>query len=187
MAWQPLGRLPSITHVSTPPTARRQAGFTIVEVMLAVGLVGILTAIGIPALRNFTLQQRISTTAQDLQLDLALARSEAITRAASVSVCTSSDGATCTGSGWEGGRIIFTDANQNGSLDGTDAVIRVGYAPLASMTVTAAPAVTFVSFNRLAQANAAVTFTICKSGLKSRVLAVRTSGNPSISNPNTTC
>jgi type IV fimbrial biogenesis protein FimT len=165
----------------------RHAGFTLLELLVAMGLVGILTAIGIPALRNFTLQQRIGTTVQDLQLDFALARSEAITRATSVSVCTSSDNATCTNTGWEGGRIIFTDANQNGTLDGGDALLRVGYAPLAAMTVTAVPANTFVSFNRLGQANAAVTFTICKSGLKSRVLDVRSSGNPSVSNPNVTC
>lgn len=173
--------------VSTFTALHRQSGFTIIEVMLAVALVGILTALGVPALRNLTLQQRISTTSQDLQLDFALARSEAITRGASVSVCTSTDQATCTGSGWEGGRIIFSDADQNGAINGTDALIRVGYAPLAAMTVTAAPANTFVSFNRLGQANVATTFTICKSGLKSRVLDVRTSGNPSISNPNSTC
>jgi type IV fimbrial biogenesis protein FimT len=175
----------AVTTLAANP--RPQTGFTIVEVMLAVAIVGILTAIGIPALRNLTLQQRISTTAQDLQLDFALARSEAITRSVSVSVCTSSDGASCTGTGWEGGRIIYSDANQNGALDGGDALIRVGYAPLAAMTITAAPANTFVSFNRLGQANVAETFTICKSGLKSRVLDVRTSGNPSISNPNSTC
>ena len=155
--------------------------------LVAIGVVAILSAIGIPALRNFTLQQRIGTTVQELQLDIALARSEAITRAASVSLCTSTNGTSCTGTGWEGGRIIFSDPNQNGVVDGGEAVIRVGNAPLASMTVTAVPANRFVSFNRLGQANVATVFTVCTSGRKSRVLSVRTSGNPSVSNPNSTC
>jgi type IV fimbrial biogenesis protein FimT len=173
--------------VKTFPPAPRQTGFTLIELLIAITVVAVLSAIGIPALRNFTLQQRIGTTVQELQLDIALARSEAITRASSVSLCTSSDGATCTATGWEGGRIIFTDANQNGALDGADAVLRQGNNPQASMTVTALPAVSFVSFNRLGQANAAMLFTVCKTGLKARLLTVRSSGNPSVSNPNTTC
>jgi type IV fimbrial biogenesis protein FimT len=168
-------------------TARGQAGFTIVELMIAITVVAILSAIGVPALRNFTLQQRIGTTVQELQLDVALARSEAITRAASVSLCTSSSGTGCTATGWEGGRIIFTDANQNGVVDGADLVLRQGNAPQASMTVTRAPAVNFVSFNRLGQANVSMLYTVCKTGLKTRLLTVRTSGNPSVSNPNTVC
>ena len=66
-------------------------------------------------------------------------------------------------------------------------VLRQGNNPLASMTVTAAPAVNFVSFNRLGQANVPMVFTVCKAGLKTRLLTVRTSGNPSVSNPNTVC
>lgn len=154
---------------------------------MAITVVAIISAVGIPALRNFTLQQRIGTTVQELQLDMALARSEAITRATSVSLCTSSNGTSCTGSGWEGGRILFTDANQNGALEGADAVLRQGNAPESGMTVTALPAVGFVSFNRLGQANASVVFTVCKSGLKPRVLTVRSSGNPSVTAPGTTC
>ena len=187
IAWRTGLCRPSMPPVKTHSPATRQGGFSLIELLVAITVVAILSAIGIPALRNFTLQQRIGTTVQELQLDVALARSEAITRATSVSLCTSSDGATCTGTGWEGGRIIITDANQDGALEGADAVLRQGNAPQASMTVTAQPALSFVSFNRLGQANTAVVFTVCKAGLKARLLTVRSSGNPSVSSPGTTC
>lgn len=180
-------RGPSIPPVNSPSTWSHPGGFSLIELMVAITVVAIVSAVGIPALRNFTLQQRIGTTVQELQLDIALARSEAITRAASVSLCTSSNGTTCTGSGWEGGRILITDTNQDGALEGADAVLRQGNTPEASMTVTAQPAATFVSFNRLGQANAPVVFTVCKTGLKARQLTVRSSGHPSVSAPNITC
>jgi Tfp pilus assembly protein FimT len=170
-----------------PHNSSRLAGFSIVELMIAILVVGMLTAIGIPSLRNFTLQQRIGTSVQELQLDIAVARSEAITRAAGVSICTSNTTTSCTATGWQGERIIFADANQNGAVDGADEVIRQGNNPMAGMTITAAPAVNFISFNRLGQANAVATFTVCKTGLISRVLSLRTSGSNAITNPNATC
>lgn len=162
-------------------------GFTIVELMVGVVLVAILTAIGVPALRNFTLQQRIGTTAQELQLDMAYARSEAITRGDSVSICTSSDAATCTGSAWTGGRIVFLDSNQSGTVDGADVVIRQGGTPETGLTLVAAPTVNFVSFNGRGQVNVPVVFTVCFTGLQARALSVRSTGNPSITTPAALC
>jgi type IV fimbrial biogenesis protein FimT len=175
---------PSITMSPTRPAQR---GFTIIELIIAMVLVAILTAVGIPAMRNFTLQQRIVTTSQELQLDMAYARSEAITRSDSVSVCTSTNTTSCTGSAWTGGRIVFVDSNQNGAVNGTDVVLRKGGTPEASLTLAVVPAANFVSFNSRGQVNVARVFTTCYPGLKSRILSVRSTGNPSISTPVALC
>jgi type IV fimbrial biogenesis protein FimT len=164
-----------------------QRGFNIVELMVALSIVALLMAIGVPALRSFGLQQRIGNTAQELHLDLVYARSEAITRADSVSVCTSDDGATCTGTAWTGGRIVFVDSNQNGAIDGADFMLRKGGTPAADLAVDMAPADTFISFNSRGQANEAAVFSTCHTGLRGRDLTVRSTGNPSISTPAATC
>lgn len=164
-----------------------QQGFTVVELIVAMVIVALLTAIGIPALRNFTLQQRVVTSTRDLQLDFVYARSEAITRADNVSVCTSSDGATCTGDPWTGGRIVFVDSNQSGTVDGGDTVLRVGTAAASGLSLAAVPAVTFVNFNSRGQVNLPVVLSTCYTGLKGRDLTVRSTGNPSISTPTALC
>ena len=164
-----------------------ERGFSIVELMIALGVAGLLTAIGVPALRNFTVQQRIVTASQELQLDMAYARSEAITRADNVSVCTSTDGASCTSSGWAGARIVFVDSNQNGTVDGTDVMLQQSDAPASGVTVTPAPAGEFVSFNSRGQVNQPTVFSACYTGLKGRDLTVRSTGNPSISTPVAVC
>jgi prepilin-type N-terminal cleavage/methylation domain-containing protein len=162
-------------------------GFTVVELLIGVVLVAILTAIGAPALRNFTLQQRIGTTAQELQLDMAYARSEAITRADGVSICPSTDAATCTGGVWTGARIVFVDSNGNGVVDGGDVVIRQGGTPDAGLSLVSTPAASFVGFNSRGQVTTAVVLSTCYTGLKGRDLSVRSTGNPSITTPTAVC
>jgi len=62
---------------------RRRAaarGFTIIELMIGLGIVALLMAIGLPAFRDLLANAKIRNTAEALQAGLQLARSEAITR-----------------------------------------------------------------------------------------------------------
>ena len=65
-----------------------------------------------------------------------------------VTVCASSNGTTCTGGAWQSGWIIFSDANGNQSVDSGEIVRAVQQACSGSESVTPAPAVGAVSFNR---------------------------------------
>jgi type IV fimbrial biogenesis protein FimT len=69
----------------------------------------------------------LATQANDFMTALNLARSEAVKRGRPVTVCRSTDGASCSGSGvnWETGWIVFTDANGDGVVDAGDGILRV--------------------------------------------------------------
>lgn len=62
-------------------------GFTLIELLVTLALVVILTTIGVPAFRHITTTNRMATEMNALVGDIQLARSEAIKRGHSVSIC----------------------------------------------------------------------------------------------------
>ena len=50
-------------------TRRRDRGFTLLELMTALAVAGVLIAVGVPQLRDLTIAQRITGAAQDLHID----------------------------------------------------------------------------------------------------------------------
>ena len=61
-------------------------GFTIIELMLTMVVLGVMLAIGMPSLVGIMDSQRVKTAASDLHVSLTLARSESIKRNATVQV-----------------------------------------------------------------------------------------------------
>ena len=75
--------IPDIENMRST-SIKREQGFTLLELMTALAVAAVLIAVGVPQLRDLTIQQRLTGAAQDLHVDLALARNEAVTRATSV-------------------------------------------------------------------------------------------------------
>ena len=89
-----------------PPSARESLrGFTLVEMMVVIGIVAILAAIAAPNMGAMIKRQRIKTAAFDVFASLNFARSEAIKRNTTVTL-------TPVASDWAKGWQI-TDANGN--------------------------------------------------------------------------
>lgn len=94
-------------------------GFTLIELIVTMAVVSILLLTGIPMLNQMTTNNRQVTQINNIAGSLAIARSESIKRGQSITLCGSSDGATCDTSNWESGWIIFTDADNNAVLNST--------------------------------------------------------------------
>lgn len=65
---------------------RREAAFTIIEILIAITILGILAAVGAPSLRNSLISSQVRSAASDLYSSVVLARSEAIKRAAAIDI-----------------------------------------------------------------------------------------------------
>lgn len=98
------------------------AGFTLVELMITLLLAAIVLSYGVPAFRNLILNNRQAAYMNDILTSLMLARSEALKRHHSVTVCKSADHLACTtAGGWEQGWIVFDESNTQGTLGAVDA------------------------------------------------------------------
>ena len=103
----------------------RAFGFTLIEMMVVIGIVAILAAVATPYMGTMIKRQRIKTAAFDVFASLTFARSEAIKRNTTVTI-------TPVAGGWSKGWQI-TDANNNVLRDqkGWDNLNRVGPATVA--------------------------------------------------------
>lgn len=100
-------------------------GFTLLEVMLVLSLVLLLAALAVPAYQPLLARWALTTEAQTLVEDLRHARSQALARGRTVSVCPSAEGRSCGDhSDWGRGWIIFIDVNADRTLQADELVLR---------------------------------------------------------------
>jgi type IV fimbrial biogenesis protein FimT len=101
-------------------------GFTLVEALVVLTIASALVAMSAPSYRTLADSIRLTSASNAFLAHLYLARSEAIKRNARVVLCKSVDGVACAASGgWEQGRVVFHDANNNGLLDAGEQVLAI--------------------------------------------------------------
>jgi type IV fimbrial biogenesis protein FimT len=166
-----------------------QHGFSLLELMFSITVAGILVAIAIPALNTFVRGARLSGGARNFVVDFALARNEAVLRATTVSVCTSTDLANCDASGWSSGRLVFVDGGAVGTVDGGDQILSVTQ-PLNGILTTTATGVAgtnVITYSALGRLTGVGQITVCASGQPQRNINIRASGSATLDKLTTIC
>jgi type IV fimbrial biogenesis protein FimT len=142
---------------------RNSRGFTLIELMTSITVLGVLLGLAVPSFRATIRNNRIAAQTNELVGALNYARSEALKRGNSVSVCSSTDGTTCAVSNtWSTGWIAFTDMNGNGNTDGADAVLQQWPETNAGVALTSTTR-TFVRYASTGTSSGAETFDLIPS------------------------
>jgi type IV fimbrial biogenesis protein FimT len=167
---------------------RRDGGFTLIELMIAVALVAILLATAVPALEDFTNDARQTGAINDFVSSIHLARNTAITTNSRVTMCASASGADCELTAWENGWIVFGDLNASGDLDVGETVISAA-AAVEGLSIQSGefPAALMFRPNGRAMTNALTgnsgEFAVCdfRGVQHAKVILVEISGRPRMS------
>ena len=94
---------------------RRSAssGFTVLEFLVVVAIVGVLTGMALPSFAQFLNREKLGAIADEFAKTVTLAGSAAIKSGVPVILCPSSNGDDCSGD-WASGWMAFVDGDRDG-------------------------------------------------------------------------
>jgi type IV fimbrial biogenesis protein FimT len=98
-------------------------GFTLVEVLTVVLILGVILGMGVPAMQDLSARIRADSTVYQLRAMLGHARQSAITMNRDITVCGTLDGTHCSSEWREQPALLFADLNTNRTLDQEDMLI----------------------------------------------------------------
>lgn len=165
-------------------------GFTLIELMIGIVVLAIAITLAAPSFESVIANNRSITLSNDLVMTLLLARSEAVKRGVSVSVCAAGNqNLNSCGTDWKQGWIIFVNPDENTTFanNTTEILIRTQSNSIQSLTISSVPTnsgiITFTSTGfvnsstRDMQLNVSVTG--C-TGNHGRTLSLSPTGRPQL-------
>ena len=156
--------------IAMPARTPRHRGFTLIEMMVTLTVLVILSMIAVPSFRDASLSSQLRSSANNFIATANFARSEAIKRGTAVTMCVSTDGATCAAGGWEQGWIV---------LSGTTVLQHKSAAP-SGFKVSAVGSVASLSFQPIGVGATPATLTVCRAtptvGSQERVVTLDATG-----------
>lgn len=164
---------------------RREQGFTLIELMIAVGLTGLLLSMAVPALDMFISNARQTGAINDFVSTIHQARSTAVTTNARVTICPSSTGAGCENVSWDQGWMAFADPDSDRVVDPGETILATAEG-VDGLNITSSEFSAFMTYRpngRVANASvngSAGAFTVCdrRGASRARVMLVELSGRP---------
>lgn len=177
---------------------RNVRGMTVVELLIAVAILGILVTLAAPSFQHQVVSANVSSAVNTFMSDLRFARSEAVRRGSAVVVCRSDSPEATTpacgsGSGangnWVSGWVVFDDRDGDGSFSTGDLILRVQSPLKAPDAITEATAGStkfqFTALGRQKSLNNATTITFGQTidTRDQRVICVNWAGRVRIAGP----
>ena len=153
----------------------REQGFSIIELMIVLAVLGVLTAVAIPNFSQMIANNRISTNTNTFIGAFSYARSEAVGRGSSVSVSSLSGT-----SAWDSGLIVWQDTNADGNYDAGEELRQFSDFTLVTITGTGSAFV----FASTGLVDSADIFEVCDSrtGETGRTITLLGGGGMTVSN-----
>ena len=169
------------------------SGFTLVELLVALAITGLLVGLGAPGVGAWLAEQQLQERADALLHALDRASSEAVKRGSRVHVCPDASGA-CPGNAaaWEDGWTIAAPPADGGS----DAAATIAHERASAPGVTIRgnrPVADYVSYTSLGYARRVDgalqmgSFTVCRAGHKARKIVLANSGRARLERTTQTC
>jgi type IV fimbrial biogenesis protein FimT len=125
-------------------------GFTLYELLITVLIVGVILSLGVPNLREYRQNSRMTAAANDMLSAFHLARTEASRAKTNITICASANsmgaGADCNGT-WDEGYIVFVDTNGDiARSGGTETVLLAQPAAPTGVSFAVADDATYFSY-----------------------------------------
>lgn len=173
----------------------RRAGFTLVELAIAISIAAMLFALALPSYVRFIAEQRLLDDARRLSEGIMLARSEAVKRNRHVVICATTPVAGCGAAGhWHEGWVMFEDADGDAEHDAGDPMVGTdGSASTGVTMIGNRPVQRYLRFDYGGHArlvNGALqmgTIEVCKSGLRGYRVVLANTGRTRIDRTPGTC
>lgn len=141
-------------------------GLTLIELMVTLGIAGILLTIAIPTFERTTRNAVVASQANDFAASLSRARAEAIKARRNVRMCPTSNNSNCNSSThWSTGWMMYVDTDGNGTPSSSE-ILQIGE-PMDNRVILNVPAAfaRWVQFQptgaALGNAGNSGTFTVC--------------------------
>ena len=158
-------------------------GYSLFELIMTLGLVALLTTVGVPSFGALAADKYLRTEVNALFHAVYLARTESIARRRVVSICPSLDGTSCDPSyDWSKGWILFVNKGMKNQLRRDDDEVLLRYHQVSeSSRITANRRGFSLRATELRATNGTIVFCDRAGRAQSRALIVSFTGRPRVS------